>query len=426
MHPFLDRTVAFLEVAADKRDAFGVVDGAVHDVVLERAAVFRDDDLRMPVALVDPVEELAATPGHDVPVHQGLLPGGIAGQEDVLIFADAAVAIGIGLDLRSGPHGGGVVRGVMVEPEEVGGVLEEGAVLFGELGEAVGHPLSHARRIVALVDRVGEPTEVELEGTLRRLAVGRRFGSGFAPVGVVRDADAPALTAAKVLIVDADGAGVAAEQLVGDRIGLAAGFPSRRHHSVVVSKNRDDPRLVERDPVLYAIAEVLEADSGVGGIHVGKVGTAPAIHLELQGQGKIPVVERDPGGDAVFEKGIDEFVVETDALRIHRAATLRKNARPRERQAIGPQSKVRHQSHVLAEAVVVIAGDIAGVAAENFTRGVGEGIPDGEALAAFQPGPLDLVAGGGGAEGKGVGKSQHTRRELGSRPMANKAGAGLR
>src|SRR3546814_12500953 len=59
------------------------------------------------------------------------------------------------------------------------------------------------------------------------------------------------------------------------------------------------------------------------------------------------------------------------------------------------QAQFAHQAHVVLPAPVVIAGDVAGIAAQGHARRVREAGPDAGAGAVGQRRTLDLVRGGG-------------------------------
>jgi len=73
------------------------------------------------------------------------------------------------------------------------------------------------------------------------------------------------------------------------------------------------------------------------------------------------------------------------------------NARPGERKAITIEAESAHERDVVAVAVVVVAGDVAGIGVGDLAGCVGEAVPDGFAFAIFIPCAFDLVRGSGGA-----------------------------
>ena len=125
--------------------------------------------LTVTVTLVDPVQQLPETPCAG-PQPEGLALrsevntlGGGEGHVDV---SDEVVKRGGGLTVLD------VVGGVVVHTVEVGGTLEEGRLLLGEVGETVAELLAHGGGVVTgEVDGVGVPGDGELVLTLSGLNV---------------------------------------------------------------------------------------------------------------------------------------------------------------------------------------------------------------------------------------------------------------
>ncbi len=106
------------------------------------------------------------------------------------------------------------------------------------------------------------------------------------------------------------------------------------------------------------------------------------------------MVEGDVGGDPGLVQVVDEAVVEVEAARVGRAAAAGLDARPGDREAVGRHPERGHQRDVVAVAVVVVAGDLAGVALEDLAGGGAERVPDARPASPVADGPLDLVGGG--------------------------------
>ena len=176
--------------------------------------------------------------------------------------------------------------------------------------------------------------------------------------------------------------------------------PPRRVLAARVPVHRVHGRLVERDPVLDAVAEASEAKRRI--LDEGARGRLrkPAVVLDLQHERQIPVVERDHRVDSVRYQLVNQHRVEAHALLVHRAIAIGQHARPRDREAVVAQSHLRHQLHIGAPAVVVIGGHVARLARFDLSRRVGKGVPDGETTPAFLPTAFDLVRGSRRAEGE--------------------------
>ena len=169
-----------------------------------------------------------------------------------------------------------------------------------------------------------------------------------------------------------------------------------------VAEERRAPRFVEGRPHAHAIPQRVVHVERVLGEAGCRVAVRPPALL-LQRLRQIPVVEGEPGQDARIQQLVDETLVEVDAGRVHRTA-IGAHAGPRRREAIGVQAHLRHESDVIAVAVVVIAGDVAVVAVDHGVGHAAEGVPDRVATTVFVGRAFDLEGRGGGAE-------QEVRRE---------------
>ena len=161
--------------------------------------------------------------------------------------------------------------------------------------------------------------------------------------------------------------------------------------------------------MLDAVAEPPRHDARVVGKFFGDVALEPAA-LVLQGLRQIPMIEAEPRRHAAREQPIDQAVVEIEAALFDRAGACRQDARPRRRKAVGTKAAARQQIDIFAPAMIVIAGDIAGVAVLHQARRVAKNIPDAFAAPIRIDRALDLIARGRGAPyevgGKGVSRGQ--------------------
>ncbi len=262
---------------------------------------------------------------------------------------------------------------------------------------------------------VGEPAEVELERALGGGLVLGRVRRRLPPVAVVGHPDHAALAALEVAVVDLSGGAVGAEHLVAGPVRPVGRGEARSERALAVADDGRHPRLVERDPVADPIAERVEADPRVVGEGVGHAWAEPAAVLGLEREREVPVVERHPRRDPVLEERVDEVRIKPEAGLVRGAGSGRLDARPRDREPVGGQAKVGHERDVLAEARVVVAGDVAGVAVGDPAGRVGEGVPHRRPLTVGVPRPLDLVGGRGGAPHEVLGEAAHARRGRGRR-----------
>jgi hypothetical protein len=106
------------------------------------------------------------------------------------------------------------------------------------------------------------------------------------------------------------------------------------------------------------------------------------------------MIERGERLDAVGQQFVKKPVIEIEALRIGRACSLRKNARPRDREAIGLGPQRLHQLDIVLVPVKVVVSDVAGAAIGNFAWRVREAIPDRRAATVFANGAFDLIGRG--------------------------------
>ncbi|CAM5256229.1 hypothetical protein SGLAM104S_09630 [Streptomyces glaucescens] len=210
------------------------------------------------------------------------------------------------------------------------------------------------------------------------------------------------------------------------RFGAAGGVDAG-----AVAEEGAAPRLVQGDPLLHPVAERLADDLRVLGEAVGGVALRPAARV-LQLLRQVPVVEGDGRLDAVREQLVDQAPVEVQADLDGGAAAGRLHPGPGDREAVRGQAQLRHHRHVVAEAVVVVDGDVTGVAAGRLARRMAEGVPDRRRPAVLADRALDLVGGGGRApeegrgEGVGGGRGRRGHRNHGLRHGSAPRGRGDR
>ena len=104
--------------------------------------------------------------------------------------------------------------------------------------------------------------------------------------------------------------------------------------------------------------------------------------------------ERDERADAVCHELVNERIVKIDALLVDCAGALGQDTRPGEGEAVVLDAHLLHQRDVLLEPMIVVAGDVAGMAAKDTARFMGEIVPDVSALAVLEGCALDLVGRG--------------------------------
>ena len=152
-------------------------------------------------------------------------------------------------------------------------------------------------------------------------------------------------------------------------------------------------RLIERDEILNAVAKAAGAERGIFLEPCRAVRIRPRAAV-LESLRIVPMKERDEWADAVFKQSVDELIVEGDAFFVDLACAVGEKARPREGKTIVLDAELRHQLNIVTEAVVMVAGDIAGIAMKNFSVPMGERIPDRSTLSSLKSSTLDLVGRG--------------------------------
>mmetsp|Transcript_34776 Transcript_34776/g.74168 ORF Transcript_34776/g.74168 Transcript_34776/m.74168 type:complete len:202 (+) Transcript_34776:759-1364(+) len=141
-------------------------------VLLHCATILCDDDpSRRTIAMVDPLAELPQTPRHHTPAHVGLGPRRVRMLVHLLVVKIAARFHRVLGTVRVRRH---VARRVVVQSEELRGAFQNAALLRGEGREARSAASLHIIRVMALVDGIGKPTKLPIDGTaLRRKVVWR-------------------------------------------------------------------------------------------------------------------------------------------------------------------------------------------------------------------------------------------------------------
>jgi hypothetical protein len=251
----------------------------------------------------------------------------------------------------------------------------------------------HVRRVAAAVKGVQEPAvEVAVE-VPRRVAVAAAGRSGLRGGQVQGDADPRARA---VVAHDGNGPAVGEQEVVaGPQRRRPVAQPGRVVADLVRLQARA-PGLVVGDPVLHAIAQVLDHHLHVFAERVRRRPRGPAARF-LQALREVPVEEGRVGDDARFQQGVHQPAVEVEALLVHGAAPFGQDARPGDREAIGLEAELLHEGDVFAPPVIVVAGHVARGPVADPARRAAEPVPDGLPASVPVRGALDLIGGGGGA-----------------------------
>jgi hypothetical protein len=115
------------------------------------------------------------------------------------------------------------------------------------------------------------------------------------------------------------------------------------------------------------------------------------------------VIERGRRFQAARQHAVHQPVVEIEALGIGRAGALGQDPRPGGGEAVGVGAKCRDEVEVFLPAVVVVAGGLPMLGADDIAGGGGETVPMGQARSA-EGVAFDLVGGGGDPEEEAFGE----------------------
>src|SRR5260370_35477704 len=118
----------------------------------------------------------------------------------------------------------------------------------------------------------------------------------------------------------------------------------------------------------------------------------------------MPVVAEERGQKVYHHYVVYYPFIECETIGFRSASPLRQDARPGGRQPIGADAELTHQSDVLGPAVIMIAGDIARVLAEDVAGLGAESVPDRRPAAILPDLALDLVSRGRRAPEKPAGE----------------------
>ncbi len=183
-------------------------------------------------------------------------------------------------------------------------------------------------------------------------------------------------------------------------------------HTGEVAEEGGAPRLVERRPARHPITEAVDHQGRVVGEPV-RGGPGRPTSLVLQGLGEVPVVQRRVGLEPQLQCLVDELVVEAEAGAVDGAAALRQHARPRDGEPVRAVAELGQQREVLAVAVVVVDGHVAGRPVDHAAGLPAERVPDGRPLAVLATRPFDLERRGRGAPDE-PGRKAHAQWSLAS------------
>ena len=178
------------------------------------------------------------------------------------------------------------------------------------------------------------------------------------------------------------------------REGVGPAGPPRRVHPGAVAEIGGAPRLVERRPGVHPVAEAGHDQRGVVGVPQRGVADRPAAGV-FEFLRQVPVVERRHRAHAALEQAVHQPRVEVQADPVQPPGAAGLYAGPGDGEPVRVQPEVPDDVEIRLVAVIVVVGDVTGVAVERLAWGVAEGVPDRPSAAALVDRALDLVAGGG-------------------------------
>ena len=371
IHTRLHGLVQRLQVGLHIGLAAGVAHAAVHHLVGFGIAVFRDVDGREGVVAVDALQQvrealgvvLPAHVGHAVPVGRGHRWGAGAGP-DAGVVIDAQKVQRLGNDVE--------ITGLNVV-----GLRQLRALGVGLVEDRV-HVPAHKAVVLALgAGLVGGAVGGGGGGRLVEHNAQRRFHAGRAH-GLQRQP-------------------VREQQMVrhtqhGRHVFLAGG-----KHALVVAQGGGAPGFVVGGDAGHAVAQQAAHALGVVGKAVGGVAGFPALLQILQALGQVPVVQRGVGGNAALQQAVHQAFVKVQPLGVPGAVAQRLHAGPGDREAVAVHAQALDHVEIRLQAVVVVAGHIAGVAIHHLAGGFGEGVPNGRTAAPLGGRAFNLVGAGGHA-----------------------------
>mmetsp|Transcript_1653 Transcript_1653/g.2722 ORF Transcript_1653/g.2722 Transcript_1653/m.2722 type:complete len:236 (-) Transcript_1653:458-1165(-) len=203
------------------------------------------------------------------------------------------------------------------------------------------------------------------------------------------------------LAIEVHGGGVGQQHVVGHQVrlrgavalvalgavGAAAGGEAA--HAVAVDGHR--PRLVQREPALHAVPELLKAHVHVSLKIRHDLVTQPRPVLVVQGLRGVPVEQRHVRRDAGLLQEVEDAVVVGEARGVGRGAARGQHPRPGDGQPVGLHAQGLQYFDIIFYAVVLIIGNVAILIVVHFSWCLAEGVPHRHASAILIVGSLHLV-----------------------------------
>src|SRR5438132_4184458 len=168
---------------------------------------------------------------------------------------------------------------------------------------------------------------------------------------------------------------------------------SRCQRTMQIAAVGHHPRFVERGPHRLSVIERAKHRRCVVRKPVRDISIQPSAAI-VERRRKIPMEQRNQRLDAGGAQCIDKTPVKVESFLIEAPLPFWKNATPRNTESIGGEAEVAHECDVGFVAVIVIAGNVAGVAVRDETRRVTESMPDARPRAIGERRSFDLIRSG--------------------------------
>ena len=164
---------------------------------------------------------------------------------------------------------------------------------------------------------------------------------------------------------------------------------SRRKDAGHIAHSQHTLGFVDRDEILHPVSEALRQHAGIFREPVRHLIIQPPAFF-LQAGGQVPVKDRHPGTDAVFQQAVDQPVIERCARFIHFAGTFRQDPRPGYGEPVVPDPVLCHQGHIFLIPVIMVAGGFPVGPVQDLPGQGAVFVPDARAFSVLVPGALDL------------------------------------
>src|SRR5579884_1778580 len=145
--------------------------------------------------------------------------------------------------------------------------------------------------------------------------------------------------------------------------------------SLAVSNPGHHPRLVDGNPPMNPVTERTQDNRGKLAESLGCIARVPAAAV-LEGLRQVPVMQGHVRFDGAFQQRVDQAVVKVKAFLIDCSSSVGKNSGPGDGKTVAVYAEPRHEVDVIEIAVVVVAGNLAGVTLKRLSRCAGEPVPD--------------------------------------------------